>query len=163
MVIDYAENSDVIALESVLVKRISKKYLTMFNANGSLRKTANSRLLQSFSRHPLLEIPSAHVRIVDIGIIWRFAFSTSDECDLNIRSGIDYLWHDYLDKMCLKVYSHQNNATIIILINDNYTVLTSIKDDKHERQSATHIPISLKFTQRKQKNSPLLPNLSKSC
>ena len=59
----------------------------MFNANGSLRKTANSRLLQSFSRHPLLEIPSAHVIIVDIGIIWRFAFSTSDECDLNILVG----------------------------------------------------------------------------
>ena len=59
----------------------------MFNAIGSMRKTTNSRLLQSFSRQPLLEIPSAHVRIVDIGIIWRFAFSTSDECDLNILVG----------------------------------------------------------------------------
>ena len=34
--------------------------------------------------------------------------------------------------MCSLVYSRHNNATTIILINDNYTVLTSIKDDKHE-------------------------------
>ena len=45
MVIVSAEKNDVIALESVLVKRISGECLTMFNADGSLRKTAKSKLL----------------------------------------------------------------------------------------------------------------------
>ena len=56
--------------------------------------------------------------------------------------------------MCSLVYSRHNNATTIILINDNYTVLTSIKDDKHEPWAA---PISITFTQRKQKKSPSSP------
>ena len=36
------------------------------------------------------------------------------------------------------IYSRRNNATTIILINDDYTIVTSIKDDEHERQTATH-------------------------
>ena len=45
-VIYSTEKNDAIALESVLVKRISKECLTMFNTDGSLRKTAKSKLLQ---------------------------------------------------------------------------------------------------------------------
>ena len=44
------EKNDVIALESILVKRISKEYLTMFNIDGSMRKTAKSKSYQLFSR-----------------------------------------------------------------------------------------------------------------
>ena len=36
------------------------------------------------------------------------------------------------------IYSRRNNATTIILINDDCTIVTSIKDDEHERQTATH-------------------------
>ena len=36
------------------------------------------------------------------------------------------------------VYSTHHNATTIIPINDNYTVLTNIEDDEHKRRSATH-------------------------
>ena len=42
-VIYSTEKNDAIALESVLVKRISKECLTMFNTDGSLRKTAKSK------------------------------------------------------------------------------------------------------------------------
>ena len=49
VVIDLAKKNDVIALESVLVKKISEKCLTIFNADPSMKKTAKSKLLQSFS------------------------------------------------------------------------------------------------------------------
>ena len=91
MMIDEAEKNDVISLELVLVKRISEECLTMFNPNGSMRKTAKSKLLQSFPRQPLLEVPSAYVSLVDMGLIWRLAFPTSGKRDPKIRSGIDYL------------------------------------------------------------------------
>ena len=56
MVIDSDEKNDVTALESVLVKRISEECLSMFNADGSMRKTAKSKLFQPFSKQPLLEV-----------------------------------------------------------------------------------------------------------
>ena len=45
----------------------------MFNADGSMRKTAKSKLLQSFSRQPVLEVPSAYISLVDMGLISSFA------------------------------------------------------------------------------------------
>ena len=56
MVIDSDEKNDVTALESVLVKRISEECLSMFNADGSMRKTAKSKLFQLFSKQLLLEV-----------------------------------------------------------------------------------------------------------
>ena len=91
MVMVSAEKSDLIAFELVLVKRISEECLTMFNADGSKRKTARSKLLQSFSIQPVLEVPSAYVSIIDMGLIWRLASPTSDDCDAKKRSGTDYL------------------------------------------------------------------------
>ena len=134
----------------------------MFNADGSMRKTTKSKLLQSFSRQPVLEVPSAYISLVDMGLIWRLASPTSDDRDAKTPSGADYLWRNYLNKVCSMIYLRHNNATTIILINDNYTVVTRSKmtNTNDEQQ---HTPISLTFTQRKHKNSPLLPNSNESC
>ena len=75
----------------------------MFNADGSMRKTAKSKLLQSFSRQPVLEVPSAYIKLVDMGLIWRLASPTSDDHDAKTRSGTDYLWRDYLKKLCTMI------------------------------------------------------------
>ena len=88
VVIVSVEKNDLIALESVLLKRISEECLTMFNADGSMRKTAKSKLLRSFS----------YVSLVDMG----FASPTSDDRDAKTRNGTDKLWRDYLNH-----YSHQ--------------------------------------------------------
>ena len=53
-VIDSAEKNDVIALELVLVKKISEECLCL--GDGSMSKTAKNKLLQSFSRQSLLEV-----------------------------------------------------------------------------------------------------------
>ena len=94
MVIFSAEKNDLIALELILVKIISEDCLTMFNADGSMRKTAKSKLLQLFSRQPVLEVPSAYASLVDMRLICRLALPTSDDHDAKTHSGKDYLWCD---------------------------------------------------------------------
>ena len=133
MVIDSEEKSDFIVLESVLVKRIFKECLTMFNADGFMRKTAKRKLLQSFSRQPLLEVSSAYISLDDMGLIWSLASPSSDNLDARTRIETDYLRRYYLGQVCLMVYPRHNNAITVILTNDNNTFLTSIKDDELER------------------------------
>ena len=62
----------------------------------------------------------------------------SRDRDARTHSETDYLWRDYPDKVCSMIYSRHNTATTIILINDNYTVVTSIKNDEQERRVATY-------------------------
>ena len=67
----------------------------MFNVDGSIRKTAKSKLLQSFSR--LLEVPSAYISPFDMRLICicsLSAFPTSDDRDAKTRSETDYLLRD---------------------------------------------------------------------
>ena len=92
MVINSVEKNDVIALALVLVKIISEECLTMFNANGSIRKTAKSKLFQPFSRQPLFEVTSAYFNLVDMGLILRRASPTSDDHDAKTCSWPEYLW-----------------------------------------------------------------------
>ena len=77
-----------------------------------------------------------------MGLIWRLTSPISDDRDSKTRSGIDYLWRDYLDKVCSMLYSRHNNAITIILIDDNPTVLKSIKDDEREGRANTHTNLS---------------------
>ena len=60
MLIDSEEKNDFITLELVLVKRIFKESLSMFNVDDFMKKTAkkNCKLLQTFSRQPQFEVPS---------------------------------------------------------------------------------------------------------
>ena len=111
------------------------------------KKTAKSYLLQPFSRQLLLEVPLTYVSFVDKWLIWTLAFPTFDNRDLKTRSWTDYLWCDYLNKVSSMVYSRHNNTTIIILINNNYTILRSIKDGKQSVKQK-HTRISLKFAKR---------------
>lgn len=47
-----------------------------------MKKTAKRKLLQSFSKQPLLEVSSAYVSLADMELIWRLAFQTSDDRDV---------------------------------------------------------------------------------
>ena len=54
------------------------------------------------------------------------------------------------------LYSRHNNAITIILIDDNLTVLKSIKDDEREGRANTHTNISNVY----QKEAEKFPTLS---
>ena len=132
MLIDSEEKNDFIALELVLVKRIFKESLSMFNVDDFMKKTAKKNLLQSFSRQPQFEVPSVYISLDNMGLIWRFTSPSSDNRDAKTRNETDYLRRDYLDQVCPMVYSRHYDASSINLMNDSYTFLTSIKDDEVE-------------------------------
>ena len=139
--VELIEKNNLIELEVLLEGRITEECLAMFNVDGSMRKTAKSKLLQSFSREPVQHIEQPSICLVDMGLIWRLATPISDDRDIKTRCGRDYLWKDYLDKVCSMVFSRHTNAEKLILINDVYTG-SSIKDDEHDRRAAkeTNLP-----------------------
>ena len=77
--IDFAGKNDLIKLEKILVRRISDECLSMVNADGSIRKTEKSKLLQSFNRQPVIDKRRVYFSIVDMGLIWLFATPTSED------------------------------------------------------------------------------------
>ena len=103
-----------------------------------MKKTARSMLLQSFSRQPLLKVPSEYVSIVDMSFSWTLGSPTSVDGNVKACSGTDYLWRDDPNEVFLMTYSRHNNTRTNLFINNNYTVLKSSKDDKPERRASTN-------------------------
>ena len=137
---DFAENRGMISLEMLLERRVTEECLSMYNVDGSMRKTAKSKLLQSFSRNAVTEKPYEYASLVDIGLIWRLSTPTSEDREAKKRNGSEYLWGDYLEKICSMIISRHSGACRIILVNDKYTGF-SIKDDEHDRRAAKHVNI----------------------
>ena len=65
--VDLAEGAGMIKLESALEGRVTEECLSMFNIDGSMRKTCKSKLLQLFSMEPVTEIPQGYISLVDMG------------------------------------------------------------------------------------------------
>jgi hypothetical protein len=124
--IDLAEGSGMVQLESVLEGRVTEECLSLYNVDGSMRKTAKSKLLELFNLDPVAEKPRGHVSLVDMGLIWRLATPTAEDREAKKRDGSEYHWSDYLSKICAIFFSHNIDASLIILINDKY-------DLKHQR------------------------------
>ena len=78
---DLAEGSGMMQLESALEWRITKECLSMYNVDGSMRKTCKSKLLHKFNLDLVAEKPQGHISLVDMGLIWRLATPTSEDCE----------------------------------------------------------------------------------
>ena len=125
----------MIQLESALERRVTQECLSLYNVDGSMRKTVKSKLLELFKLDPEIEKPRDHISLVDMGLIWRLATPTPEDRETGKRDGSEYHWGDYLDKICAMIFS---NAYLIILVNDIYDLPFSIKDDEHDRCAAIH-------------------------
>lgn len=136
--VDVAEGSGLIQLESALEGRVTEECLSLFNVDGSMRKTVKSKMLEVFTLEPVPEKPHNHVSLVDMGMIWRLATPTPEDREARKRDGSEYCWIDYLHKICTIIFSRHANAYLIILINDKYDLPFSIKDDEHARRAAKH-------------------------
>ncbi|MES9880814.1 MAG: hypothetical protein ABW185_08030 [Sedimenticola sp.] len=136
-------------LESALEGRVTEEGLSLYNVDGSMRKTAKSNLLQLFNLDPVVEKPSDYVSLVDMGLIWRLATPTPEDREARKRDGSDYKWSDYLDKICNIILSRHADARRIILVNDKYDLPFSIKDDEHDRRAAKHTHVPNVFPQPK--------------
>lgn len=136
--VDIAEGSGMINLESALEGRVTEECLSMYNVDGSMRKTNKSALLQLLNLDPVAEKPQDYISLVDMGLIWRLATPTPEDREARKRDGESYCWKDYLDKICSMVISRHAAASLIILVNDIYDLPYSIKDDEHDRRAAKH-------------------------
>ena len=128
---------NVFSLETLLEGRVTDECLSMFNIDGSMRKTSKSKILQGFVRNPETNLES-YISVIDMGLIWRLATPTSDDRDVKRRCGSDYKWQDYLNKIVSIVFSRHPAACILLLVNDIYTE-SNIKDGEHDRRMAKQI------------------------
>ena len=56
-------------LPELMKHRVSEECLTLFNDNGTFRKTQKSKLLQKLALQPL--DVNSYVALVDMGMMWR--------------------------------------------------------------------------------------------
>ena len=139
--LELVEVSGQIQLESILASRVTEECLSLYNVDGSMRKTAKSKMLDLFNLEPIAEKPLDHISLVDMGLIWRLATPTSDDREARKRDGSEYHWDDYLEKIWTIILSRHSDARLVILINDLYNLPFSIKDDEHDRRAAKHAKI----------------------
>ena len=136
--IDFAEGVGMIKLGSALQGRVTEECLSMFNVDGSLRKTCKSKLLQLFSMELVTEIPQGYISLVDMGLIWRLATPTPEDREAKRRDGSEYRGVDYLGKIFVIITSRHADSHIIILVNDRYDIPFNIKDDEHDQRAAEY-------------------------
>jgi len=130
--LDLADGSGINELEAALEGLVTEECLSMYNVDGSMRKTCKSNLLHLFNKNPVPEKPRDYISLVDMGMIWRLATPTPEDPDAIKRDGSHYRWSNYLDKICTIIISRHSDVRLIILVNDTYDRPFSIKDDEHD-------------------------------
>lgn len=160
-VLSLVEGSGAVDLESVFSGRVIEESLSLFSADGSMRKTAKSKLLDYFSLEPTSTTLDDYVSIIDMGMIWRLASPTAEDREAKRRDGDCYRWIHYLTKIHDLIISRHPRATTIILVNDRYDLSHSIKDDEHNRRIAKHVSQPNKYPNPK-KNSRIKVTFSPS-
>lgn len=85
--LDLANGSGIIKLETALEGRVTEECLSMYNVDGSMRKTCKSKLLHLFNKDPVPEKPRNLISLVDMGLIWRLATPTPEDREATKRDG----------------------------------------------------------------------------
>ncbi len=116
--------------------------VSVYNLDGSMHKTAKSKLLNLFNLDPVAEWPRHHICLVYMALIWWLATPTPIDHQERKRETVDYIRNDYLDKICNTILWCHAHANLIILVSDKYDLPFSIKDDEHDRRAAKfpHLP-----------------------
>ena len=79
--VDLAEESGMIQLESALEKRVTDECISLYNIDGSMRKTVKSKFLELLQLDPVSEKPRDHVSLENMGLIRRLATLTPEDCE----------------------------------------------------------------------------------
>jgi len=136
-VVNLVDVSGLLSLTKLMKHRISEECLTLFNVNGTFRKTQKSKLVQKLTLQPFNV--NSYIALVDMGMIWHLATPTAEERAKG--DGSSYTWGDYINKIVSLILARHVNATNIICINDPYDYADSIKDDKHDLRIQGQGPI----------------------
>ena len=76
--------------------------------------------------------PKVYVTIVDVGMIWQIFASTWGDWEKAVA--MIYPWVNYFTMIISLIISRHQLATEIIIVNDPYNLLFSIKDEERDRQ-----------------------------
>lgn len=94
-VVNLVDVSGMLSLPELMKHCISEECLTLFNANGTFRKTQKSKLLQKLTLQPL--DVNSYTALVDMSMIRHLASPTAEE---RVKSdGSPYTWGDYTEKI----------------------------------------------------------------
>ena len=88
--------------------RITDECLSIFNANGTIRKNQKAKLkdvLKFVDIHP-----KGYIAIIDAGCLWRLSTPKSDEYQKQKADGSNLTWHDY------GLISHRDGLTVVLFL-----------------------------------------------
>ena len=102
----------------------------VFKANDTFQNVQKNKLIQKLNLLPI--DARVYVAIVDMGMIWQISTPTRE--DQEKTDATIYIWGDFVTKIINLVISRHELVTKIIMVNDPYNLLYSIKDDKRDRQ-----------------------------
>ena len=128
-------------LPKLLEHRVVEACVSLFNSNGTYRKTQKSKLVQKFSLQSV-DLQEPYVALIDMGMIWRMATPTAE--DRQTQNGTPYKWSNYVHnhKVSSIILAHHGNAHRIVCVNDPYNTAYSTKDDERDLrvQGRAHVP-----------------------
>ena len=76
--IDLVEVNQLVNLPKLLEHRVVEECVSLFNSNGTYRKTQKSKLVQKFSLQSVY-LQEPYVALIDMGMIWRMATPTAED------------------------------------------------------------------------------------
>ena len=112
-VIQLAEETGVFSLEEVLEHRVTYECLSLFNVNGSMRKTTKCKLVDHMNFQPVRRTIQ-FTSIIEMSLIWRLATPTADDREVKRRDGTECKWRDYLEKIPFLIQSRHRGAKQMI-------------------------------------------------
>lgn len=127
-VLGLVDGSGTCKLEDVLEHRVTSECLSIFNANGTFRKSQKSKLLQKLAMKDVTPQPVVYTSLIDMGLIWRLTAPNIE--DREKGDGTKYTWGDYAQKMMNCVLKRHSHAERIICVNDSYDQDYNIKDSE---------------------------------
>ena len=138
-VINLVQVSELVDLPELLEQRVVEECVTLFNSNGTHRKTQKSKFIEKLSLHSV-ELQEPYIVLVDMGMIWRMATPSAE--DRQTQDGTPYKWADYLHKLSSIILARHRDAFRIICVNDSYDAAYSTKDDERDLrvQGNAHVP-----------------------
>ena len=120
-------------LKQVFENRVTDVCLSIFNANGTIRKCQKSKIVQEMLFKYVNHL-SNYVAIVDMGLIWRLGTPSTD--DRIKGDGTNYTWGGYADRFFDLILLRHSYANVIFFVNDYYgTDVINPKDGEHKKRS----------------------------
>ena len=129
---------NTLAADIIFENRVTEECLSIFNVDGSFRRTAKHKLLDHLNLQPTADKPALYYSLIDMSMLFRLATPTPEDREKKKRDGSVYKWIDYVSKIASMVHSRHPDAVQCYAINDDYETEYTIRDDERERRAADY-------------------------